>query len=152
VKRSRVAIAVGAVGAAVVLGLSLLPASGGAAAALPKLVSTNPVDYTPNVVGSDCFTGTDTTLCRRVNDIARIGNTVWAGGVIGLVRNPNGSSAGTYGNALSFDALTGAVNTAFKPIFTGPSNAIYDGQVNAVERSSGGTAVWFAASSRSSTG
>jgi hypothetical protein len=143
VKRSRVAVAVGALGAAVVLGLSLLPSSGGAAAALPKLVSTNPVDYTPNIVGSECFTGTDPTLCRRVNDMTRIGNTVWAGGTIGTVRNPNGSSAGTYGNALSFDALTGAVNTAFKPIFTGASNAIHDGPVNAVERSSGGTAVWF---------
>ncbi len=142
-KRSRIALAAAAAGAAVTLGVSLLPSSGGAAAALPKLVSANPVDYTPNIVGSDCYTGTDPLLCRRVNDIARIGNTIWAGGVIDTVRNPNGSSAGTYGNALSFDALTGAVKTGFKPIFTGASNQIHDGQINAVERSSGGSAVWF---------
>lgn len=142
-KRSRIAVLAVAAVAAAALGVSLLPSSGGAAPALPKLVSDNPVDYTPNVVGNDCFTGTDPTLCRRVNDIARIGNTVWAGGVIGTVRNANGSLSGTYGNALAFDALTGTVNTAFKPIFTGATNNIYDGPVNAVERSSGGTAVWF---------
>jgi hypothetical protein len=134
---------VGAFGVAVALGVSLLPSTGGAAAALPKLVSTNPVNYTPNIRGSDCFTGTDPALCRRVNDIARIGNTVWAGGVIDTVRNPNGSSAGTYGNALSFDALTGAVKTAFHPIFTGATDQIQDGPVNAVERSTDATALWF---------
>jgi len=143
VKPTRVAVAVGAIGAAVALGVSLLPSSGGAAALLPTIVSSNPVDYTPNITGGDCFTDADPALCRRVNDIARVGNTVWAGGVIGAVRKPDGSSAGTYGNALSFDALTGAVNTAFHPVFTGPTDQIQDGPVNAVERSTDGTAVWF---------
>lgn len=142
-KRSRVVLALGVVAAVVALGASLLAPTGGAALALPRLVSANPVDYTPNVVGGDCYPGADPLLCRRVNDIARIGNTVYAGGVIDTVRNPNGSAAGTYGNALSFDAITGAVNTGFRPIFTGAANQIQDGQVNAVERSSGGTAVWF---------
>lgn len=142
-KPSRVAVAVGAVGVAVVLGVGLLPSSGGAAAALPRIVSSNPVDYTPNIVGGSCEDVTDLSLCRRVNDIARIGNTVWVGGVIDTVRNPNGSSAGTYSNALSFDALTGAVNTTFRPIFTGATDQIQDGPVNAVERSTDGSALWF---------
>lgn len=142
-KPSRIAIAVAATGVVVALGVSLLTPSGGAALALPRIVSSDPVDYTPNIVGGDCFAGADPVLCRRVNDIARIGNTVYAGGVIDTVRKPDGSSAGTYGNALSFDALTGAVKTAFHPVFTGATDQIQDGPINAVERSTDGTAVWF---------
>ena len=126
-KLSRVAIAAAVIGAVVTLGVSLLSPGGGAAPVLPRIVSSNPVDYTPNIVGGDCFTGADPALCRRVNDIARIGNTVYAGGVIGAVRKPDGTSAGTYGNALSFDAITGAVNTAFHPTFTGQTDQIQDG-------------------------
>ncbi len=142
-KLSRVAIAAAVIAGVVTLGVSLLSPGGGAAPVLPRIVSSNPVDYTPNIVGGDCFTGADPVLCRRVNDIARIGNTVYAGGVIGAVRKPDGTSAGTYGNALSFDAITGAVNTAFHPTFTGQTDQIQDGAVNAVERSTDGTAVWF---------
>lgn len=141
-KRSQVALALGAVAGSVALAVSLLTPTG-ATPALPKLVSDNPVDYTPNIVGRDCFLGTDPTLCRRVLDIARIGDTVWAGGIIDTVRNANGSSAGTYGNAVSFNAITGAVNSSFRPILTGASGNVYDGPVNAVERSTHGSAVWF---------
>jgi hypothetical protein len=143
VKPSRVVATAGALAAAVALGGSLLVGPVGASPALPALVSANPVNYTPNLTGSDCYVGLDPTLCRRILDVARVGNTVYAGGVIGDVKNANGTSAGTYGNALAFDALTGAVKSDFGPIFVGASGQIYDGPVNAVERSTYGTAVWF---------
>lgn len=139
VKRSRLALAAGALGAVVALGVSLLPASGGAAPALPKLVSDNPVDYTPDITGGGCYPDADPALCRRVLDLARIGNTVYAGGVIDKVRN----DPGTYGNALAFNGVTGAVKQDFKPLFAGASGGVTDGAVNAVERSTHGTAVWF---------
>jgi hypothetical protein len=141
-KPRRVIAAAGALAASVVLGAGLVaPAS--AAPALPVLVSDNPADYTPKVTGGECYTGTDPALCRRVLDMTRIGNTVYAGGVIDTVKNAYGTYAGTYGNAIAFDAVTGAVKTDFKPMFVGASGQITDGQVNAVERSTGGTALWF---------
>jgi len=142
VKPSRVVVAAGALAVSVALGATLVVPAG-ASSALPALVSDNPVNYTPNVTGSACYSGTDPTLCRRILDIARIGNTVYAGGVIGAVKNANGTSAGTYGNAVAFNALTGAVKTDFRPAFVGASGQIYDGQVNAVERNTEGTAVWL---------
>lgn len=142
-KKSRVLGAAGALAASVLLGIALVVHPAGGAPALPALVSTNPVNYTPNVTGSDCFLGTDPTLCRRVIDIARIRNTVYAGGIIDAVKTAAGASAGTYGNALAFDALSGTVKTSFKPLFTGASGQVHDGPVNAVERSTGGSALWL---------
>lgn len=138
-KPSRIAVAAAAIGAVVALGVSLLAPSGGAAPALPALVSHNPVNYTPDITGGDCFAAADPALCRRVIDLTRIGDTVYAGGIIDKVRN----DPGTYGNALAFNALTGAVKQDFKPLFAGASGGVTDGPVNAVERSTYGSAVWF---------
>lgn len=144
-KRARVAVAVGAAGIATVLGITLLSPSGGATPApLPTLVSDNPVDYTPVINGTACLSDdvADDT-CRRVRDITRIGDTVWAGGVIDSVTDKTTGTTASYGNAVSFNAKSGIVRPAFKPIFTGATGRVVDGQVQAVERSSGGTAIWF---------
>lgn len=141
--KPRILVAVGALVVSAALGTALTAVPAQGSPALPALVSTNPVNYTPNVIGAGCFSGTDPVLCRQILDIARIGNTVYAGGVVGDVRHANGAPAGTYGNAFTFDALTGLVRTDFRPVFTGASGQIHDGPVNAVERSTHGTAVWL---------
>jgi hypothetical protein len=142
VNRARVAVALVATGVATVIGISLLTPAG-ANPALPALVSDNPVNYTPVISGSGCFDDTMTATCRRVRDITRIGDQVWAGGIIDSVTDQTNGTTSTYGNVVSFNARTGAVRTNFRPIFTGPSGQIQDGQVQAVERSTGGTTVWF---------
>ena len=143
-KRARVAVAVTATGIAAVLGISLLTPSGGATPALPSLVLDNPVDYTPVIRGSACLSDevADAT-CRRVRDIARIGDTVWAGGIIDSVTDKSTGQTSTFGNAISFNAKTGAVRSDFRPSFTGATGGLSDGEIRAVERSTFGTAVWF---------
>ena len=128
-KRARVAVAVTVTGLAAVLGISLLTPSGGASPALPARVSDNPVNYTPVISGNACLSDdvADAT-CRRVRDIARIGNSVYVGGVIDSVTDKTSGATRTYGNAMMFNALTGAVSTAFKPRFTGPTGSLQDGQ------------------------
>jgi hypothetical protein len=69
---------------------------------------------------------------------------VYAGGIIDTVRTASGTAVpGPFANAIAFDAITGAVKQDVRPQFTGPSGQVYDGQVNAVERSTYGSAVWF---------
>ena len=143
-KRARIAVAVGATGIAAVLGISLLTPSGGATPALPSLVSDNPVNYTPIIRGNECLDDqvADAT-CRRVRDITRIGDTVWAGGVIDRVTDQATGQTSTFGNAISFNAKTGAVRSDFRPTFTDSAGGLPGGQVQTVERSTFGTAVWF---------
>jgi hypothetical protein len=142
VNRVRLAVGLVATGTAVVVGVSLLTPAG-ANPALPKLVHDNPVDYTPAVNGSDCFNDTFDETCRTVQDITRVGDQVWAGGVIDSVTDRTTGGTAKYSNAVSFNARTGAVRTDFTPQFVGADGRIQTGAVRAVERSTGGTAVWF---------
>lgn len=142
-KRARIAVAAVAAGAAVILGVSLLTPAG-AHPALPVLVDDNPVDFTPIVNGGECYDELPAANCRRISDITRIGDSVWAGGLVDSVTDRTTGATGTgFGNALQFHARTGAVNGAFKPKFTDTAGSILGGQVNAVERSTHGTTVWF---------
>jgi hypothetical protein len=144
VKRARVAVAVAVTGLAAVLGSSLLTPSGGASPALPSLVSDNPVNYTPVISGNACLdVDVADATCRRVQDLVRIGDRIYLGGVIDSVTDKTTGATGTYGNAMAFNPATGAVSTSFRPRFTGATGSLQDGQVNAVERSTGGTALWF---------
>jgi hypothetical protein len=145
VKRARVAVAVTVTGLAAVLGISLLTPSGGANPALPVLVSDNPADYTPVINGSLCLDDqVASATCRRVRDMTRISDRLYAVGMIDSVTDKTTGVTGTnYGNALLFNARTGHVDTSFHPRFTGQDGALPGGQVHAIERSGGGTAVWI---------
>ena len=119
-KRARVAVAVTVTGLAAVLGISLLTPSGGATPALPARVSDNPVDYTPVVSGNACLDDdVADASCRRVRDIARIGDRVYTGGIIDSVTDRTTGKVSTFGNAMMFNARTGAVSTGFHPKFSG---------------------------------
>ena len=144
-KRARVAVAVAVTGLAAVLGISLLTPSGGAAPALPSRVGDHPVDYTPVINGGECAVDSDAvdSTCRRVRDLARIGDRVYAGGIIDSVTDKTTGTTGTYGNAIMFNARTGAVSTGFHPKFTDTAGTLAGGVVHAVERSTDGTALWF---------
>ncbi len=143
-KRARVAVAVTVTGLAAVLGISLLTPSGGATPALPSRVSDNPVDYTPVISGNACLSDdVADASCRRVRDITRLGDSVYVGGIIDSVTDRTNGAVRTVGNAMMFNARTGQVSTSFHPKFTGATGALTDGQVLAVERSTGGSAVWF---------
>ena len=143
-KRARVAVAVTVTGLAAVLGISLLTPSGGATPALPSRVSDNPVDYTPVISGNACLSDdVADASCRRVRDITRLGDSVYVGGIIDSVTDRTNGAVRTVGNAMMFNARTGQVSTGFHPKFTGATGALTDGQVLAVERSTGGSAVWF---------
>ena len=137
-------MAVGVTGIAAVLGISLLTPSGSATPALPSLVSDNPVDYTPVISGNACLDDdVADASCRRVRDMTRLGDRVYTGGIIDSVTDRTTGATGTYGNAMMFNARTGQVSTSFRPKFTGATGSLQDGQVYAVERSTGGSAVWF---------
>jgi hypothetical protein len=113
-----------------------------AGVALPGLVSDTPASYTPNVTGAACYDPAVATSCRQVRAYEVVGDTVYAGGAIDSVLNPNGSSAGTYGNVLAFNLRTGVVDTAFRPLFKG-SNGVYDGTVNALLASPDGKSLFI---------
>jgi hypothetical protein len=107
-------------------------------------VSDNPVDYTPVISGNACLSDdVADASCRRVRDITRLGDRVYVGGIIDSVTDRTTGATGTYGNAMMFNARTGQVSTSFRPKFTGATGSLQDGQVYAVERSTGGSAVWF---------
>ena len=75
-------------------------------------------------------------------DIARIGDRVYAGGIIDSVTDKTTGTTGTYGNALMFNARTGAVSTGFHR--SSPTRpARWRAAIPAVERSTDGTALWF---------
>ena len=142
-KRARVAVSIAAVGVATAVGISLLTPAG-ASPALPTRVVANPVDYTPIINGSQCLDDdVADASCRRVRDLTRVGDRVYAGGIIDSVTDKSTGTTGTYGNAVLFNARTGHVDTSFHPAFTGATGVLTEGQVHAVERSTGGTAVWF---------
>lgn len=150
---------------ALALCIVFIPAIGNvvvhAAADLPTTVQTNPADFTPNVIGDtknpiklstgekyDTMAG-DTA--RTVNEILRVGNNIYAAGIITDVVRPS-SGPGTwqkitYGNIFRFDATTYRLDDTFKPILLGKTtasdpNAILhpttDGEVFALAASSDG--------------
>jgi hypothetical protein len=90
--------------------------------AQPTVVSTNPVDYTPNV--------TDGTVYA----IARTGNTVVVGGSFTTVKNSTGTATYQRRNIFAYDITTGAVSS-FAPaldgtvlaLAAGPAGTIYVG-------------------------
>jgi len=74
---------------------------GAAAASIqhPDVVSTNPANFTPHVVDGN------------VNAFAQIGTTMYAGGVIGTVRNSSQTTTYSRTNLMAFSATTGAVSS-----------------------------------------
>jgi hypothetical protein len=92
-------------------GLSLVPATPAAAAgaistAHDKIVSADPVDWTPNIQDG------------QVNAIVQVGNEIIVGGQFLQAKNIGGNLLDV-SNILAFDATTGTINTGFMPTFDG---------------------------------
>lgn len=99
------------------------------AAADVPLVSTNPVDYTPDVLGT-WKSGTD---FKTVNEYARVGNSMYAGGVVNTVRLANSSIKYSFWNVFRFDATSGLFDKTFAPVLLGKDGTRETGEVFALE-------------------
>jgi hypothetical protein len=92
-----------------------------ASSALPKVVSTNPANYTPNVVDDS------TVKHTQVYAIRQLGSTMYAGGTFHLVKNAPSVIGSHHGfvrhNVFSFSARTGNVRAKFSPHVNG---AVWD--------------------------
>jgi hypothetical protein len=146
-----------------------------AAQDLPAVVKSNPADFTPNIIGDTKIpiVRTDGTkydtmegdTARTVNEIVRVGNYVYAAGIITDVVRPS-SGPGTwqkvtYGNIFRFDAATYRLDDTFKPILQGKTtasdpNAILhpttDGEVFALAANAEGTALYVGGAFRTVNG
>ena len=78
------------------------PAVAGAVTPNDVVVSADPADWTPNV------------LDGQVKAIAKIGNTMYVGGLFTTVKEPGGADT-PRSNIFAFDATTGAIDPNFAP-------------------------------------
>jgi hypothetical protein len=93
-------------------------------AAHDRIVSANPVDWTPQVVDDP----------GSIRALAQTGNTFIAGGTFTRVTNAGSSTQLTRTNIFTFNATTGAVTTTFAPTL--------DGMVRSVLPSANGSVVY----------
>ncbi|MBX6384173.1 MAG: hypothetical protein IRZ07_14580 [Microbispora sp.] len=98
---------------ACVTGLHAAPAAAGVAQ--PRVVSENPVDFTPHV------------LDGIVTAFALVGRTVVVGGEFGAVREARGGEDLPRANIFAFDLHTGRVLRDFAPDLDGPVAALAPG-------------------------
>lgn len=97
---------------------ALTPASG--SVSQPRLVVTNPVNFTPNVDDG------------RVQAIAKVGSTIVLGGTFTSVTK--GTTTFARDGLVAFEAKTGVVSTAFAPTL--------DGEVETVVPAADGTSIY----------
>jgi hypothetical protein len=116
----RAAIATAAAVLVGVVVVQVLPS--GASIAQGRIVSTNPVDYTPNINDG------------QVYKMAEVNGVLYAGGVFTSVTPSTGGAAIARSNILAFNAATGAISTTFAPSINGEvwaityaGNALYVG-------------------------
>jgi hypothetical protein len=127
-------------GVTVLLMLAAGGLSAGAAPALPVLTLDIPAAGTPNVESTAPSCVDTGSACRRVRALARIGNTIYAGGVIDQVTQSGTTS--TFTNLFAFDAVTSALRSGFQPQISGASG-IVGADVRAIAPSTDGTALYI---------
>ena len=88
------------------------------------VVSKNPVDYTPVLVG------TTPTAQPFVNGFGQIGNTIFAGGRFQRVALAAGTPTYPRSNFFAFDALTGVLKSEMGVGYTDP---VFDNKIYAVQ-------------------
>jgi Domain of unknown function (DUF5122) beta-propeller len=118
--RARIAFAV--VVTMLVLGVMGASPASAVSLSLPVVVSTNPVNWTPNV------------LDGQVRAVARVGSKMVVGGTFTQVQPSSGGSAVTRNYLFAFDATTGAIDNTFVPML--------DGMVWALEPAADGHSVY----------
>ncbi len=103
------------------------------------LVSSSASDLTPSIPGGQCYPTADQNLCRRVMVLKHIGNWIYAGGIIDSVTDrTTGVTTSGFHNIFRFSALTGAVDTSWKPQFyrsaqSNNTTAYLDSQVTGID-------------------
>ena len=105
------------------LGVALVVVSGGVAhsqAQQASVVLENPADYTPVLVP------TSTVDRPRVDAIAQLGSTMYAGGVFTQVKEAGGATFNRK-NMMAFDAATGAISQSFATPVSGNVLAVEAG-------------------------
>jgi hypothetical protein len=130
--------AIAAAAFSLVAAVGVVGASGGAQAApsQPTLVTANPADFTPHVMDG------------QVRAIVQVGSTIVLGGQFTSVQNSAGTRTFTRTNLVAFNALTGAVSTAFRSAPNGVVEALAVGGANSVYVAGAFTSVDGRAASR----
>lgn len=101
---------------------------------------------TPRVPGKLCYPGVpDPTACRQVLKMIRIGDWIYAAGVIDTVSDGSGTTVTSgFSNLFRFNAITHALDTAFKPQFFRTVGVVHDAGVSGLAASADGSSLYVA--------
>jgi hypothetical protein len=110
-------VSLGYVAAGIVLAATTLSPSAEASIAHPRVVSDDPVNFTPNVQDDDAVSN------AAVHVLAQSGSTMFAGGHFRTVTNAARTTTDIRSNIMAFDATNGAL-LPFAPSFNGPVIAV----------------------------
>ncbi|QQS18166.1 hypothetical protein IPL68_06040 [Candidatus Saccharibacteria bacterium] len=73
----------------------------------------------------------------------RVGNYMYAGGIVNIVKQPNFPTDNVFSNIFRFNPGTGVIDTAFKPQLLGKDGTRESGEVYALETSSDGKSLYI---------
>ena len=83
---------------------------------LTGVVSSHASDRTPSVPGGQCYGKNSQDQCRRILVLKRIGNWIYAGGIISKVTDrTTGVTTSGFHNIFRFSATTHKVDTGWRP-------------------------------------
>lgn len=107
------------------------------AAANMPLTSDDPVNYTPRIIGGWVGETDPDKPYRTVLDFTKVGDDMYAGGIIDKVADSSGQQyERVFSNLIRFNSTNGTVDTAFHPEFKGVAGGdgeVINGVVNALQ-------------------
>ncbi len=136
---------VGVTALATSLGLAMATAtSTHAADAQSTIVTDAPSTATPRVIGGQCYgslaTGPD---CRKISSMIKVGNWIYAVGIIDVVGNNDGSNpVSGFSNIMRFNAATKALDTSFQPQVYKTAGQVVDGDAAGIAASADGSTIY----------
>ncbi len=119
-------------------------ASASASGAQNGIVTDVASTATPRVIGGQCYGGlANGTLCRKISSMVKIGNWIYAGGIIDVVGDNNGGNERSgFSNLMRFDATTQALDPTFKPQLYRTAGTVSDGAVDGLAASTDGSTLY----------
>lgn len=132
------------VGLASAQGGAAIPAT--AAPAQTALVTDVASKLTPTVPGGQCYTGVpNPQACREVLKMIKVGDWIYAGGIISSVANSNPKVVTSgFSNLFRFNAATHQLDRTFRPQFFRTPGRVDDSRVTGLAASADGSSLYVA--------
>jgi len=118
--------------------------SAGASEPVSGLVSDAASTATPAVVGGQCYPSVpDPEACRRVLDLLKVGDWIYASGIISDVKS-GGVTTGGFHNIFRFSASTHQLDTTWKPHLYKSATSYRDAPVTGLAANTDGSIIYAA--------